>query len=75
MNNEPTNQIDKHDFTVRQLADTLGCSVGTVKNRIRSGYINARKLLGGRDWRIPWVEVERLKAEKHPPISKGAILH
>ena len=58
---------EKHDYTVPEVARILNCSNGTVKNRIHSGYIKARRLLGGRDWRISWAEVERLKAEKYSP--------
>ena len=69
-----TKAIEKGDYSVRQLAELLGCSVGTIKNRIRSGYIKtAGKLLGGQHWRIPYEEVERIKAEMHAPETKGEL--
>ena len=56
---------DKRDYTVPQVAKEFSCSAGTVKNWIKAGRVKAYRLGGpaGRDYRIPWAEVERLKSD------------
>jgi excisionase family DNA binding protein len=56
---------ERHDYTVPQVAKLFSCSSGTVKSWIKAGRVKAYRLGGetGRDWRIPWAEVERIKAE------------
>ncbi len=59
------NQNDKHDYTVPQVAKLFACSSNTVKSWIKTGKLKAYRLGGsaGRDYRIPWAEVERVKAD------------
>lgn len=58
----------KKDQTVTQVAELFGCDAQTVRNWILSGRIRAYRL-GGKtpggkaQYRIPWAEVERAKAE------------
>jgi excisionase family DNA binding protein len=58
-------QTEKHNYTVPEVAKLLSCSSGTVKSWIKSGKITAYRLGGetGRDYRIPWAEVERIKRD------------
>jgi excisionase family DNA binding protein len=51
----------RNDYTVPQVAKEFSCSSGTVKN-----WIKAYRLGGetGRDYRIPWAEVDRINAER-----------
>ena len=68
--------LEKHDFTVPQVAKTFSCSPGTVKAWIKQGRIKAYRLGGplGRDYRIPWAEVERIKSEwTYSPETKEAL--
>jgi excisionase family DNA binding protein len=50
---------DRPGLTVREAAAALRCDPETVRNMLRDGMINAHKHRGR--WRIPAVEVERLK--------------
>jgi excisionase family DNA binding protein len=56
---------EKRDYTVPEAAKMMACSNGTVKNWIRQGKLKAYRLGGptGRHYRIPWAEVERIRAE------------
>jgi excisionase family DNA binding protein len=53
------------DYTVPEVAKEFSCSPGTVKNWIKIGRIKAYRLGGenGRDYRVPWAEVDRLKSD------------
>jgi excisionase family DNA binding protein len=55
----------RNDYTVPQVAKEFSCSSGTVKNWIKAGRIKAYRLGGetGRDYRIPWAEVDRIRNE------------
>jgi excisionase family DNA binding protein len=55
----------RHDYPVSGVAKLLCCAPSTVKAWIKQGRIKAYRLGGetGRDWRIPWAEVERVKSE------------
>jgi len=57
--------IEKHDYTVSQVAKVFSCAPGTVKNWIKTGKVKAYRLGGpqGRDYRVPWAEVDRLRSE------------
>jgi excisionase family DNA binding protein len=71
-----TQPTEKHDFTVPQVAKAFSCSAGTVKNWIKQGRIKAYRLGGplGRDWRVPWAEVERLRSEwTYSPNTEQAL--
>ena len=56
---EPQN---RKDLTVTEAAKELAHSTGTVRNWCRSGRIHAYR--PGRDYRIPWSEIERIKSER-----------
>lgn len=63
---EKENMTEKRkDYTVPEVAEIFACSPGTVKNWIKAGKIKAYRLGGeaGRDYRIPWAEVDRLKGK------------
>lgn len=67
---------DRRDYTVPQAAKVFSCSSGTVKNWIKAGRIKAYRLGGplGRDYRIPWAEVDRLKSEwTYSPETKQTL--
>ena len=63
----------KQDYSVSEVAEIFGCDVQTVRNLIMRGKIRAYRLGGlpkrtkspGRkaEFRIPWAEVERVRAE------------
>ena len=53
-------QQNRTDLTVTEAAKEFACSSGTVKNWIKSGRIKAYR--PGRDYRIPWSEIERIKS-------------
>jgi len=66
----------RNDYTVPQVAKEFNCSSGTVKNWIKAGRINAYRLGGetGRDYRIPWAEVDRIRNEwKVSPDTSAAL--
>ena len=56
---------ERRDYTPSQVAKIMSCATGTVKNWIKQGKLKAYKLGGptGRDYRVPWAEVERIKNE------------
>jgi excisionase family DNA binding protein len=67
---------EKRDYTVPQVAKEFSCSPGTVKNWIKKGRIKAYRLGGekGRDYRIPWAEVERIRSEwTYSPETETAL--
>lgn len=58
------------DLSVRDVADSLGCSEATVRRHIKTGAIQAYKMphnpqsrasVQRAEWRIPADEVERIK--------------
>ena len=66
----------RNDYTVPQVAKEFSCSSGTVKNWIKAGRIKAYRLGGetGRDYRIPWAEVDRIRNEwKVSPDTSAAL--
>jgi excisionase family DNA binding protein len=64
-------QTEKYDYTVPQFAKLISCSSGTVKKWIKAGKIKAYRIGGetGRDYRIPWEEGERIKADWTYPLD------
>ena len=53
----------KRDHTVPEVAQVFQCSPATVTNWIKSGRLRAYRLGGTGHWRIPWAEVDRLRAD------------
>lgn len=63
---------DKHDHTVPEIAVIFQCSPGTVTNWIKKGRLKAYRLGGTGHYRIPWAEVERLRADwTYSPAVEG----
>ena len=60
-----TNEIKelRTDYSVPKVAAILGCTSGTVRNRIEDGTIKAYRIGGTGHYRIPWSEVERLRSD------------
>ncbi len=59
---------DRRDYTVPQAAKELGYAPNTIKKWIKTGKIMARR--PGRDFRIPWAEIERMKNVFYSPETK-----
>lgn len=55
--------VRKADLSIRQLAECFQCHTNLIHKMIHSGRLKAYRLNGGGPWRIPWAEVERVKAE------------
>jgi excisionase family DNA binding protein len=53
----------RSDYTVPGVAKIFKCSSGTVLNWIRNGRLKAYRLGGTGHFRVPWAEVERLRAD------------
>ena len=51
------------DYTIEEAAGIFACGQKTVSNWIRAGKIKAYRLGGNGHWRIPYTEVDRLRAE------------
>ena len=51
------------DLTIKQAAELFGCSTQTVQAWIKAGRIKAYRMGGSGSYRVPWGEVERVRAE------------
>lgn len=47
-------------LTVEQIAQMMQVNPRTIRNRINAGLLPARKMLGGKDWRIRRVDADAL---------------
>ena len=56
-------------FSTGQAAQELGTSIPKVRALCETGMIHA-EVTSGNQWRVPVLEVERLKREGLPPISR-----
>ena len=56
---------------IGQAARELGVSAHIIRKLCAAGLIEAEQTTGGRQWRIPFHEVERLKREGLPLIPQG----
>lgn len=66
-------KTSQHDLSVRDVANLLGVSAGTVRRYVRTGALTAYKLPFDpqskaseqrAEWRIPAEEVERVKQQR-----------
>jgi excisionase family DNA binding protein len=55
-------------LTVEQIAQMMQVNPRTIRNRINAGLLPARKMVGGKDWRIRRVDADAL-------FSQGALRH
>ena len=62
------------DLTVKQAAELFGCSGQTVQAWIKAGRIKAYRLGETGSYRVPWAEVERVRAEWMYKPDVGAAL-
>ena len=51
------------DLTIKQAAKIFGCSPQTVQAWIKAGRIKAYRMGGTGSYRVPWAEVDRVRAE------------
>jgi excisionase family DNA binding protein len=59
-------------FSLKHAADLAECSIGLLRNMIRSGKLQAVRL--GNRWRVPRTEMLRIcgeKAERYQKPKKG----
>lgn len=62
------------DLTVKQAAEIFGCSTQTVQAWIKAGRIKAYRMGGNGSYRVPWAEVERVRAEwDYKPDTSAAL--
>ena len=66
-----TNPVpSKRWFETAEVAKELGVKPATIRGRCSAGLIAAEKW--GKEWKIPAVEMERLKRDGLPPLPKPA---
>ena len=53
----------RSDYAVSKVAKMFNCTAGTVTSWIKHGRLTAYRLGGTGHWRVPWAEVERLRAD------------
>jgi excisionase family DNA binding protein len=62
------------DLTIKQAAALFGCSPQTVQAWIKAGRIKAYRMGGIGSYRVPWAEVERVRAEwMYKPDTSAAL--
>lgn len=71
--------MDKQYYTIREVANLLGCNPITVRQRIKEGaFPGAVKVAGdnGKEWRIPVGEIEKavtVTTEPASPLPTGIV--
>ena len=66
--------MNQTDLTIKQAAVLFGCSPQTVQAWIKAGRIKAYRMGGTGSYRVPWAEVERVRAEWMCKPDVGAAL-
>jgi excisionase family DNA binding protein len=61
--------MERPDLTIPEFARELPCSECTVRRKVLSGGIAARKVLGR--WRIPRAELDRIA--RRPPLRETEV--
>ncbi len=61
-------------LTVAQIARLLQVNPRTIRNRIKAGQLPARKMVGGKDWRVRRVDADILFRQDAPLITEQSPL-